>query len=159
MKIFVYPGSFDPATKGHIDIIERATNICDKLIVAILVNNNKKPTFSVEEREKQLKEALKGNSKVEVTSFSGLLVDFMKEINATIVIRGLRAVSDFEVEFQLALLNKNQNPDIETLFMITSPEYLYLSSSMIKEIAMYNGNIDSYVPKCIKEALEKKYVK
>lgn len=157
MKVFVYPGSFDPVTNGHMDIIERAIGICDKLIVGILINNKKESTFSVKEREDMLKSALNGRANIEVTSFSGLLVDFMKRNNATTVIRGLRAVSDFENEFQLALLNKNQYPDMETLFMMTSSNYLYLSSSMVKELAIYKGNIDSYVPACVKEALIKKF--
>lgn len=157
MKVFVYPGSFDPVTNGHMDIIERAIGICDKLIVGILINNKKESTFSVKEREDMLKSALNGRTNIEVTSFSGLLVDFMKQNNVTTVIRGLRAVSDFENEFQLALLNKNQYPDMETLFMMTSSNYLYLSSSMVKELAIYKGNIDSYVPACVKEALIKKF--
>jgi len=157
VKVFVYPGSFDPVTNGHMDIIERAIGICDKLIVGILINNKKESTFSVKEREDMLKSALNGKANVEVTSFSGLLVDFMKQNNVTTVIRGLRAVSDFENEFQLALLNKNQYPDMETLFMMTSSNYLYLSSSMVKELAIYKGNIDSYVPACVKEALIKKF--
>lgn len=157
MKVFVYPGSFDPVTNGHMDIIERAIGICDKLIVGILINNKKESTFSVKEREDMLKSALNGRANIEVTSFSGLLVDFMKRNNATTVIRGLRAVSDFENEFKLALLNKNQYPDMETLFMMTSSNYLYLSSSMVKELAIYKGNIDSYVPACVKEALIKKF--
>ena len=157
MKVFVYPGSFDPVTNGHLDIIERAIGICDKLIVGILINNKKESTFSAKEREDMLKSALNGRDNIEVISFSGLLVDFMKKSNATTVIRGLRAVSDFENEFQLALINKNQYPDMETLFMMTSSNYLYLSSSRVKELAMYNGNIDSYVPVCVKEALIKKF--
>ena len=157
MKVFVYPGSFDPVTNGHMDIIERAIGICDKLIVGILINNKKESTFSAKEREDMLKSALNGRANIEVTSFSGLLVDFMKQNNATTVIRGLRAVSDFENEFKLALLNKNQYPDMETLFMMTSSNYLYLSSSMVKELAIYKGNIDSYVPACVKEALIKKF--
>jgi pantetheine-phosphate adenylyltransferase len=157
VKVFVYPGSFDPVTNGHMDIIERAIGICDKLIVGILINNKKESTFSVKEREDMLKSALNGRANIEVTSFSGLLVDFMKQNNVTTVIRGLRAVSDFENEFQLALLNKNQYPDMETLFMMTSSNYLYLSSSMVKELAIYKGNIDSYVPACVKEALIKKF--
>lgn len=157
MKVFVYPGSFDPVTNGHMDIIERAIGICDKLIVGILINNKKESTFSVKEREDMLKSALNGRANIEVISFSGLLVDFMKQNNVTTVIRGLRAVSDFENEFQLALLNKNQYPDMETLFMMTSSNYLYLSSSMVKELAIYKGNIDSYVPACVKEALIKKF--
>jgi pantetheine-phosphate adenylyltransferase len=157
VKVFVYPGSFDPVTNGHMDIIERAIGICDKLIVGILINNKKESTFSVKEREDMLKSALNGRANIEVISFSGLLVDFMKQNNVTTVIRGLRAVSDFENEFQLALLNKNQYPDMETLFMMTSSNYLYLSSSMVKELAIYKGNIDSYVPACVKEALIKKF--
>ena len=157
MRTFIYPGSFDPITYGHIDIIERALKICDKVIVGILTNSLKESTFTAEERMSLIGKALPGRQEIEVMSFSGLLVDFMRKNNVKTVIRGLRAVSDFENEFQLALINKNQYPDMETLFMMTNSNYLYLSSSMVKEIAKYGGKVDSYVPLCVSEALMDKF--
>ena len=148
--IFVYPGSFDPVTNGHVDIISRAVRICDRLIVAVGSNETKKSAFSVEERIDLIRQAVNGLSCIEVTSFSGLLVNFLKKMGAKTVIKGLRAMSDFEYEFQMALLNKTLEPDMETLFMMTSVNYSYLSSSAVKEIAKNGGNIDGLVPDCIK---------
>lgn len=159
MKVFVYPGSFDPVTNGHIDIIDRASKICDKLIVAPLVNSSKNPTFSLEERVELLKCALADRENIEIESFTGLLVNFMKLKKATVIIKGLRAVSDFEYELQMALLNKNQDPEIETLFMMTNINYSFLSSGLVKELARNGGNINGLVPECIKEAVEKKFGK
>ncbi|NLM11885.1 MAG: pantetheine-phosphate adenylyltransferase [Clostridiaceae bacterium] len=149
MRIFVYPGSFDPVTNGHLDIIDRAAKLCDKLIVAVLKNRSKTPAFTMEERVSFLEQVLDGRGNVEVIPFSGLLVDFMKEHNATTVIKGLRAVSDFEYEFQMALLNKNLAPEVETLFMMTNIKYSYLSSSAVRELASYGGNIRDLVPEKI----------
>lgn len=157
MRIFVYPGSFDPVTNGHLDIIDRAAKICDKLVVAVLVNRSKTPVFSMEERISFLKEILAGRPNIQVLPFSGLLVDFMREQKATTVIKGLRAVSDFEYEFQMALLNKNLNPEIETLFMMTSINYSYLSSSAVRELACYGGNIRDLVPEAIVERIYNKF--
>lgn len=151
--ICVYPGSFDPVTNGHIDIINRAARICDKLIVAVGSNETKKPAFTVDERINLIRQAVGGLLCIEVTSFSGLLVDFLKKMGAKTVIKGLRAMSDFEYEFQMALLNKSLDPDIETLFMMTSVNYSYLSSSAVKEIARNGGNIDGLVPDCIKQRI------
>lgn len=159
MKICVYPGSFDPVTNGHLDVINRASKLCDKLIVAVLVNSSKSPMFSIEERVDLLKCVLKDRTNIEVENFSGLLVDFMREKNAKAIIKGLRAVSDFEYEFQMALMNKNQSPDIETLFMMTNINYSYLSSSMVKELVKYGGNIDDLVPECTKDAMISKFKK
>lgn len=156
MRIFVYPGSFDPVTNGHLDIIDRAAKLCDKLIVAVLVNRSKAPAFTMEERVSFLEQVLSGRDNVEVIPFSGLLVDFMKKHNATTVIKGLRAVSDFEYEFQMALLNKNLDPEIETLFMMTNIKYSYLSSSAVKEIASYGGNIRDLVPEQIVDQIYEK---
>lgn len=156
MRIFVYPGSFDPVTNGHLDIIDRAAKLCDKLIVAVLVNRSKAPAFTMEERVSFLEQVLGGKDNVEVIPFSGLLVDFMKKHNATTVIKGLRAVSDFEYEFQMALLNKNLDPEIETLFMMTNIKYSYLSSSAVKEIASYGGNIRDLVPEQIVDQIYEK---
>lgn len=157
MRIFVYPGSFDPVTNGHLDIIERASAICDELIVAVLVNRSKTPVFTMEERISFLKEVLAGRPNIRVMPFSGLLVDFMKEQKATTVIKGLRAVSDFEYEFQMALLNKNLNPEIETLFMMTNIRYSYLSSSAVRELASYGGNIRDLVPEVIVDRIYEKF--
>ncbi len=154
--IFVYPGSFDPITNGHLDIITRAARLCDKLIVAVGSNESKKPAFSVDERIELIRCALGDREDINVTSFSGLLVDFAKQVGARTVIKGLRAMSDFEYEFQMALLNKNMEPDMETLFMMTSVNYSYLSSSAVKEIAKNGGSIDGLVPECIKERVVKK---
>ncbi len=157
MRIFVYPGSFDPVTYGHLDIIDRAAKICDKLIVAVLENRSKTPVFTVEERVSFLKDVLEDRADIEIATFSGLLVDFMKEKKATTIIKGLRAVSDFEYEFQMALLNKNLDSDIETLFMMTNIKYSYLSSSAVRELAGHGGNIKDLVPDIIIDRIYKKY--
>ena len=157
MKIFVYPGSFDPVTYGHLDIIDRASGLCDKLIVAVLNNTQKRSMFTSEERKAFLEQAIVGRENVEIQTFSGLLVDFMKQNNADTVIRGLRAISDFETEFQMALLNKNQYPKMETIFMMTNQKYLYLSSHLVKEIACFQGEIAEYVPSFVKDELYKKF--
>lgn len=157
MRIFVYPGSFDPVTNGHLDIIDRASKICDQLIVAVLINRSKTPVFSMEERISFLEEVLVDRPNIRVIPFSGLLVDFMKEQKATTVIKGLRAVSDFEYEFQMALLNKSLNPEIETLFMMTNIHYSYLSSSAVRELACYGGNIRDLVPEIIVDRIYEKF--
>lgn len=146
MKIAVYPGSFDPCTNGHLDIITRSSRIFDTLIVAVLTNNSKTPAFSTEERIDYLNRVTKGLPNVEIMSFSGLLADFASKHNAEVIIKGLRAVSDFEYEFQMALANNKLNPKIETLFMTTSTDNMYLSSSVVKEIASYGGALDGMVP-------------
>lgn len=146
MKVAVYPGSFDPCTNGHLDIIKRASKLFDKVIVAVLINDSKQPLFSAEQRVKMLRIATKDLDNIEVSSFSGLLVDFMKEVNSQIIIKGIRAISDFEYEFQMALTNKTLYEDLETLFLHTSKEYMFLSSSIVKEIAKYNGNLKGLVP-------------
>ncbi len=154
--ILVYPGSFDPITNGHLDIINRAACICDKLIVAVGSNESKKPSFTVEERIDMIKAALGDRDDIQVTGFTGLLADFVRRAGAKTVIKGLRAMSDFEYEFQMALLNKNLEPDMETLFMMTSVNYSYLSSSAVKEIARNGGSIDGLVPDCIRERIADK---
>lgn len=158
MKIAVYPGSFDPTTNGHINIVTRAAKLFDKLIVGVLDNPSKTPMFTVEEKIAQLEQIITdlGLDNVEVRSFSGLLVDFAKSVNANIVIRGLRGVTDFSYEFQMALTNKALDNDIETLFISADTQYLFFSSSQVKEIAYFGGNIDNMVPPLIKRALEKK---
>lgn len=152
----VYPGSFDPVTNGHLDIIERAACLCDRLIVAVGSNESKRPSFTVEERIEMIRDAVGDRDDIQVTSFTGLLADFVKKTGAKTVIKGLRAMSDFEYEFQMALLNKNLEPDMETLFMMTSVNYSYLSSSAVKEIARNGGSIDGLVPECIRERIIKK---
>lgn len=149
MKVLVYPGSFDPVTNGHMDIIERAARICDKLIVAVLVNQSKTPAFTMEERTMLLQKAIGNRDNIEVRCFSGLLVDFMKEVNAKTIIKGLRAVSDFESEMQMALLNRNMDNEIDTLFMMTSIENCFLSSSVVRELAKNGARIEDYVPHSI----------
>ena len=153
MKTAVYPGSFDPCTNGHLDIITRASKLFDKVVVAVLVNSSKTPLFSAEERVAMIKKVTSDLDNVEVVSFSGLLVDFIKEHNADIVLKGLRAVSDFEYEFQMALTNKKLSDSFETLFLPTSAEYMFLSSSVVKEIARYEGNLDGLVPKELSEVI------
>ncbi|WAM32947.1 pantetheine-phosphate adenylyltransferase [Caldicellulosiruptor morganii] len=156
MKIGVYPGSFDPVTNGHLDIIERASKIFDKLIVAVLVNPNKTPVFDIDERVELLKETTEHLPNVEVKAFKGLLIDFMKQENARVIVKGLRAVSDFEYEFQMALLNKKLEPSIETIFMMTNSKYSYLSSSMVKEVARFGGCIEDLVPEKIARKVMRK---
>ena len=156
MKIGVYPGSFDPVTNGHLDIIERASKIFDKLIVAVLVNPNKTPVFDIDERVELLKETTEHLPNVEVKAFKGLLIDFMKQENAKVIVKGLRAVSDFEYEFQMALLNKKLEPSIETIFMMTNSKYSYLSSSMVKEVTRFGGCIEDLVPEKIAKKVMKK---
>ena len=147
MRIAVYPGSFDPITNGHLDIIKRASKIYDKLIVGVLNNSSKKPMFSSEDRKEMIDEAIKDLPNVSCDVFSGLLVDFAKNKGADVIVKGLRTVSDFEYEFQMALLNKALNPEYETMFMMTNSKYSYISSSMVKEVAKYNGELDGLVPK------------
>ena len=157
MKIAVYPGSFDPVTNGHIDIIKRSAAVFDKVIVGVLQNNSKTPLFTTEERTSFLNRSVGSLENVEVDSFSGLLVDFLSLKNANIIIKGLRSVTDFEYEFQMALLNKCLSSNAETFFMMTNSKYSYLSSSMVKEVARFGGNTEDFVPKCVNNALKIKF--
>src|SRR3990167_1000591 len=156
MKTAVYPGSFDPVTNGHIDVIERALKIFDKVIVAVGDNPGKKPLFRTKERIEMLKESTKNLKNIEIDSFSGLLLDYVKSKNSKIIIRGLRAVSDFEFEFQRALLNRVVDDKIETVFIMTKEHYVYLNSSIVKEIAMFNGSVNGLVPKIVEKKLKEK---
>jgi pantetheine-phosphate adenylyltransferase len=156
-RIAVYPGSFDPITNGHLDIILRGLEIFDELIVAVAHNVAKKGLFSIEERLDLIRETVRDYPQVRVDTFRGLLVDYVTGQNARVVIRGLRAVSDFENEFQLAQMNHTMNNQLETLFMMTSVSYGYLSSSIVKEVATWGGDIDDFVPPCVKQALKKKF--
>ncbi|WP_313180204.1 pantetheine-phosphate adenylyltransferase [Lacrimispora sp.] len=156
MRKAVYPGSFDPVTFGHLDIIERSARMSDHLIIGVLNNNSKTPLFSVEERVNMLKSLTKELPNVEVESFGGLLVDFVRAKQADAVIRGLRAVTDFEYELQIAQTNRVMAPEIDTVFLTTNLKYSYLSSSIVKEIAAYGGEINTFVPACVAERVMKK---
>lgn len=158
MKIGVYPGTFDPITFGHLDIIERGCKIFDKLYVAVPINPNKKTFFTIEERVNLIKKVLKEYhfDNVEVVSTDKLTVEFARSVNANFMLRGLRVVSDFEYELQLDTLNKSLAKDIETIFIMSSHEYSFLSSSVVKEIAMFNGDISKLVPKIVMDALNAK---
>lgn len=149
MRIAVYPGSFDPITNGHLDIIERAAKVYDKVVIGVLNNSNKKPLFTVDERAELIQRVTIHIPNVEVDTFSGLLVDFAQAKNASVIVKGLRTVADFEYEFQMALLNKALNSDFETMFMMTDTKYSYISSSMIKEVAKYHGQLEGLVPNSI----------
>ena len=153
MNSCIYPGSFDPVTNGHLDIIERVASIFDNVVVAVLNNPNKKAFFSVEERIELLRKTTVDFPNIEIDCFSGLLIDFVKRKDINVIIKGLRAVSDFEYEFQMALMNKKLSPKVETMFMMTSSKYSYISSSIIKEVATLNGCINGLVPKVVEEAL------
>jgi len=157
LKIAVYPGSFDPITFGHLDIIDRALKIFDGVIVAVARNSEKNSLFSVKERLELLSEVLADRPQAKVDTFDGLLVDFVRSREATVIIRGLRAVSDFEFEFQLAQMNRSITKEVETLFMMTSVPYSYLSSSIVKEVSSLNGPVDKLVPPLVKAALDAKF--
>jgi pantetheine-phosphate adenylyltransferase len=152
----VYPGSFDPITNGHICIVKRAAEVFEEVTVAVLMNNQKAPTFSVEERKIMAEEALVNIHNVQVYAFSGLLVNFMKSQSSKVIIRGLRAMSDFEYEFQLALMNRQLAPDIETFFIVTEPQYSYLSSSAVKNVFQFGGDVSDMVPECVRSRMKKK---
>jgi len=152
-NIAIYPGTFDPVTKGHMDIVERATRLFDKVIVAIAANTSKKSQFSLDERIELAKLALSECKNVEVKGFDRLLVDFATEQNATILLRGLRAVSDFEYEFQLASMNRHIAPNIESLFLTPSEEYSYISSSLVREVAALGGDVSEFVHPAVEKAL------
>ena len=156
MSVAVYPGSFDPVTLGHLDIIERSAKIMDKVIVGVLKNNSKTPLFSVEERVNILKKATQDIPNVEVRSFSGLAVDFAKECQAHTIVRGLRAITDFEYELQIAQLNRVMDTSIDTVFLTTSLEYAYLSSSTVKEVAAYGGDISNFVTPYVADEVHKR---
>lgn len=158
-RIAVYPGSFDPITYGHLDIINRGLDVFDQIIIAVARNSGKKGLFTTAERIRLIEAALAGNSRVSVDTFDGLLVDYVVSRGARVILRGLRAVSDFEYEFQIAQMNHNLRSEVETLFMMTSVPYGYLSSSIVKEVAGLHGPVDSLVPPVVKEALREKFAK
>ena len=157
MKKAVYPGSFDPVTLGHIDVIERASKLFDHLTIAVLKNISKTPLFTVEERVEMLKEVTKHIPNVEIKTFGGLTVDFAKECEAAAMVRGLRAVTDFEYELQIAQLNRILNQDVDTVFLITDLKYAYLSSSSVKEVAAYGGDISQFVTPYVEEKVKHKF--
>lgn len=156
MKIAVYPGSFDPVTLGHIDIIRRAAKISDRLIIGVLNNSEKTPLFSADERVNMIKEACRDLENVEVTHFEGLLVDFVKDCNASVIIRGLRAVTDFEYELQWAQSNRIVYPKMDTIFLVANVQYSYLSSSVVREYAAYDADISQFVPENVNHLLKAK---
>ncbi len=156
LKTAIYPGSFDPITKGHLDVLERAAGIFDKVIIAVLVNSSKKSFLPIEDRIELIRESCKYLENVEVDSFDGLTIDYARQKDAKILIRGLRAVSDFEYEMQLSQTNSALAPDINTVFLITKPKYNFISSSTIKEIAKMNGDISKFVPKPVADYLQEK---
>ena len=157
MKRAIYPGSFDPLTLGHLDMIKRSAKIVDELVVGVLNNSAKNSLFSLDERVSMIKEMTESMPNVTVASFDGLLVDYMKEINATIIVRGLRAVTDFEYELQIAQTNLVENPEVETIFLTTSLQYSYLSSTIVKEFASYGGDISKFVPARFIDRIYEKY--
>lgn len=158
MKIGIYPGSFDPVTNGHMDVIERASKVVDKLIVSVLMNPRKiSGLFSIDERIEMLRSCTAHLSNVEIDSFSGLLVDYAKYKEASIIVRGLRAVMDLELELQMAQINKNMSPDIETIFLVTQAKYSFLSSSAVKELALFHGDFKDFVPESVWGKLTDKF--
>jgi len=157
MRRAIYPGSFDPVTNGHLDVIERARKLFDEVVVAVARNDEKQPLFSLTERLDLLRATAGRIENVRIAEFSGLLVEFARAEGVAAVIRGLRAVSDFEFEFQMALMNRNLNPTIETIFLMPKEEYTYLSSRIVKEIARLGGNISTFVPGCVAKALSRKF--
>lgn len=153
-KVAICPGTFDPITNGHVDIIDRSLRIFDRVIVAVLINPQKRPLFDSEKRIELIKASLKGRDRVVVDSFQGLLVDYVKKQKGSAIIRGLRAVSDFEYELQMALMNRRLDPEVETVFMMPSEEYSFLSSTMVKEIASFGGRVTGLVPEPVERALK-----
>ena len=156
-RIAIYPGSFDPLTSGHVDIIERGARIFDQIVVAILANAEKTPLFSESERVSIIRDVFKGQANVRVDTFNGLLVDYAQRQQATVLVRGLRAVSDFEYEFQMALMNRHLAPGLETVFMMPDEKYTYISSRLIKEVFSLGGEISGLVPPIVEEKLRSKH--
>ncbi|MBF0202094.1 MAG: pantetheine-phosphate adenylyltransferase [Desulfamplus sp.] len=156
-RVAIYPGSFDPLTNGHVDVIERAMKIFDKVIVAVLHNPSKKALFSVEERLDMIRQTFSTSSRLVVDSFSGLLVDYARQTDATAIIRGMRAISDFESEFQMALMNRRLSRDVQTIFLMTGLRWIFTSSSIIKEVAVFGGDITGMVPHVVKCKMKEKF--
>ena len=156
-RIAVYPGSFDPITNGHVDILSRGLELFDKIVLTVAYNIEKKGLFSVEERMDLIKKSVRDNGSVIVDTFNGLLVDYVKKMNARFVIRGLRAMNDFEYEFLMASMNRNLNKEMDTIFMMTSKDYFFVSSRTIKEVAAFGGSVKGLVPEAVEEALKRKF--
>jgi pantetheine-phosphate adenylyltransferase len=156
-RVALYPGSFDPLTNGHLDILSRARRLADRVVVAILENDGKKPLFTVAERIEMLREILRDDPTTPVRSFSGLLVDFARESGATLIVRGLRAVSDYEYELQMALMNRRLAPSIDTVFLMANEEYSYVSSRLVKEVARLRGDLSGLVPEPVRQRLAAKF--
>jgi len=153
----VFPGSFDPVTNGHLDIVRRGLAVFGRVRLAILVNSEKQPLFSVEERLEILREAFRGNPRVELDTFSGLLVDYARKVGASVILRGIRALSDFDYEFQMALMNRRLDPRIETVFMMPAESYTYVSSRLVKEVFQLGGRVSDLVPPVVERRLREKY--
>jgi pantetheine-phosphate adenylyltransferase len=158
-KIAIYPGTFDPITLGHLDIVQRASNLFDRVIITLAINSNKTPLFSKEERLEFIRDAVINIPNVTVDSFEGMLINFAEKKGAIAVIRGLRAISDFEFEFQLALMNRKQNPDITTVFLMPNEKYTYLNSTIIREVARFGGDVNSFITPLVAEKLKEKILK
>jgi pantetheine-phosphate adenylyltransferase len=156
-SLAVFPGSFDPITNGHLDIVDRGLAVFDRVRMAILVNAEKRPLFTVEERVALIRDVFRGYPRVEVDTFSGLLVDYAQRVGASVIIRGLRAISDFEYEFQMALMNRRLNPRIETVFMMPAESYSYVSSRLVKEVFQLGGRVSDMVPAVVERQLSEKY--
>ncbi len=157
MKRALTPGTFDPITSGHLDVITRASQMFDEVVVAVAESPKKKPLFSLEERVSLVEQATAHLSNVRAVPFCGLLVDFADQMEATVLVKGLRAITDFEYEFQMTALNYQLHPDLETIFIMSPPQYMYLSSSIVREISSLHGDIKQFVPECVRVALEKKF--
>ena len=158
LKSIIYPGSFDPLTKGHIDLIQRALKLFDCVVVAVAENTEKKPLFSLQERVQLIKEVLKGDARIEVQGFSNLLIDFAKQLKISVILRGLRRVSDFEYEYQLIGMNRHLDPDIETIFLLPGEDCAYISSTFVKEVAALGGDVSVFVPPLVVEKLKNKFI-
>ena len=159
MKIAVCPGSFDPITYGHLDIVKRASRMFDRVIVAVLQNSAKHCVFYVAERVEMIEDSIRGLPNVTASSFDGLLADYTRIVNANVIVKGLRAMSDFEYEFQMALINQKINPDVETVFLSSRSEYMFMSSNIVREIARVGGDISQFVPEVLIERIHNKYIR
>lgn len=159
MLTAIYPGSFDPITNGHLDVIGRASRLADRLVVGVLLNANKNPLYAIEERVEMTREAVKGYPNIEVTHFDGLLVEFAERENARIIVRGIRAISDYEFELQMALMNRRLRPELETVFLMAAEQYSFVSSRIIKEVARLGGNIGGMVPPHVEARLRARFSK